>query len=170
MRMMITWAGPEALPGMVGLDHVGLAVPDLEAAVTLHTEGFGLRVEHRETNADQGVVEVMLTASFRGRTDDPAAAGRPPGRVLPGASVSQPARPRSAPPGVRSQRCANRIQRFLRRGLRLLYDAPRAGTRGSLINFVHPKDTGGVLIELVSTPPTTGARVERGLRSGMGAI
>ena len=51
---------------MAGLDHVGLAVTDLEAAVTLHTEGFGLRVEHRETNADQGVVEVMLTASSPG--------------------------------------------------------------------------------------------------------
>ncbi len=60
---MTTWAGPEALPGVVGLDHIGLAVPDLEAAVALHTEVLGLRVEHRETNRDQGVVEVMLAAS-----------------------------------------------------------------------------------------------------------
>ena len=40
---------------------------------------------------------------------------------------------------------------YRRRGLRLLYDAPKPGTRGSRINFVHPKDTGGVLLELVET-------------------
>jgi methylmalonyl-CoA/ethylmalonyl-CoA epimerase len=39
------------------------------------------------------------------------------------------------------------------RGLRLLYDAPRRGTAGSLVNFVHPKDAGGVLIELVEPAP-----------------
>ena len=149
MPMMTTWAGPEALPGMTGLDHIGLAVTDLEAAVTLHTEGFGLRVEHRETNADQGVVEVMLTAS---------AAGAPTTQLQLVAPLDE-----SSPvhrflsrrgPGlhhlayaVNDVRTASSV--LLRRGLRLLYDAPRAGTRGSLINFVHPKDTGGVLIELV---------------------
>jgi methylmalonyl-CoA/ethylmalonyl-CoA epimerase len=39
------------------------------------------------------------------------------------------------------------------RGLRLLYDAPRRGTAGSRINFVHPKDTGGILVELVEPAP-----------------
>src|SRR5215207_1437457 len=62
MPAMINWAGPEALPGVIGLDHVGIAVDDLDAAVTLHTEVLGLTVEHREANADQGVVEVMLLA------------------------------------------------------------------------------------------------------------
>ena len=147
MPMMITWAGPEALPGMAGLDHVGLAVADLEAAVTLHTEGFGLRVEHRETNADQGVVEVMLTAS---------SAGAPTTQLqLVAPDESSPVHrflsrrgPVSTTWRTQSTMCEPHPA-FSCGGLRLLYDAPRAGTRGSLINFVHPKDTGGVLIELV---------------------
>jgi methylmalonyl-CoA/ethylmalonyl-CoA epimerase len=48
---------------------------------------------------------------------------------------------------VSDVRSASSILR--RRGVRVLYDAPRAGTRGSQINFVHPEDTGGVLLELV---------------------
>ena len=146
---MTTWAGPEALPGVVGVDHIGLAVTDLEAAVRLHTEVLGLRVEHRETNPDQGVVEVMLAAS------DPGAPGTHLQLVAP-LDESSPVHRFLARRGpglhhvayaVRDVRIASGI--LLRQGFRLLYDAPRAGTRGSLINFVHPKDTGGVLIELV---------------------
>jgi methylmalonyl-CoA/ethylmalonyl-CoA epimerase len=150
---MINWAGPEALPGVIGLDHVGIAVDDLEAAVTLHTEVLGLIVEHRETNPDQGVVEVMLGA--------PAGAGYGPGTQLQLLAALDEHSPvhrfltRRGPGlhhlayAVGDVRAASDI--LLRRGLRLLYDAPRAGTRGSLINFVHPSDAGGVLIELVET-------------------
>jgi methylmalonyl-CoA/ethylmalonyl-CoA epimerase len=149
MRTMIIWAGSEELPGVVGLDHVGLAVTDLDAAVTLHTEVLGLRVEHRETNADQGVHEVMLTASSAGGPTTqlqlvaPLDESSPVHRFLtrrgPGLHHLAYA--------VNDVRTASSV--LLRRGFRLLYDAPRAGTRGSLINFVHPEDTGGVLIELV---------------------
>jgi len=138
---------------LLDLDHVGLAVADLEAAVAFHTEILGWRLDHREDNADQGVSEVMLI---------------PPG-AAPGAAQVQllvPLTPDSAiarflqrsGPGV--QHIAYRVHDIERaaeilrdRGLRLLYDRPRNGTRGSLINFVHPRDTGGILIELVQPAP-----------------
>jgi len=151
---MTTWAGPEALPGVVGLDHIGVAVADLDAAVTLHTEVLGLVERHRETNADQGVVEVMLSPAADGpgtqiqlvaALDEHSAVHRFLARRGPGLHHLAYA--------VNDVNTASEV--LLRRGFRLLYDAPRAGTRGSLINFVHPKDTGGVLIELVEPAAQT---------------
>ncbi len=151
---MTSWAGPEALPGVIGLDHIGLAVADLDAAVTLHTTVFGLVARHQETNADQGVVEIMLS---------PVAEG--PGTQLQLVAALNEQSPvhrflaRRGPGlhhlayAVNDVDTASKV--LLRRGIRLLYDAPRAGTRGSLINFVHPKDTGGVLIELVESAAQT---------------
>ncbi|HZA05187.1 MAG TPA: methylmalonyl-CoA epimerase [Propionibacteriaceae bacterium] len=145
---MSSWAGPEALPGVIGLDHIGLAVADLDAAVRLHTEVLGLVVRHRETNAEQGVEEVMLSPVTVGpgtqvqllaALDEHSPLHRFLARRGPGLHHLAYA--------VRDVRIASDV--LLPQGFRLLYDAPRAGTRGSLINFVHPKDTGGVLIELV---------------------
>lgn len=151
---MTSWAGPEALPGVVGLDHIGIAVADLDAAVALHTEVLGLVERHRETNADQGVVEVMLSPAAGGQgtqvqlvaaLDEHSPVHRFLARRGPGLHHLAYA--------VNDVDTASEV--LLRRGLRLLYDAPRAGTRGSLINFVHPKDTGGVLIELVEPAAQT---------------
>lgn len=136
------------LPGLIAIDHVGIAVGDLEEAIAFHTEVLGLRLVHREENADQGVAEAML-----------APAGGDGGAQV---QLLAPLRPDSAiarflersGPGL--QQLAYRVSDIdhaasvLRgRGLRLLYDAARTGTGGSRINFVHPKDAGGVLIELV---------------------
>src|SRR3712207_1357601 len=63
---MTSCAGLNALLGVISLDHIGLAVADLDAAVALHTEVLGLVVRHRETNPDQGVVEVMLSPAAAG--------------------------------------------------------------------------------------------------------
>ena len=139
------------VPGVVAIDHVGIAVPDLDAAIRFHTEVLGLVLVHREVNERQGVAEAML-----------AVAGRPAG----GAEVQllAPLHEGSAiarflersGPGL--QQLAYRVvdveaacAELRSRGLRLLYDRPEAGTRGSRINFVHPKDAGGVLVELVET-------------------
>jgi methylmalonyl-CoA/ethylmalonyl-CoA epimerase len=136
------------LVGLLRIDHVGVAVPDLDEAVTFYAETFGLRCVHQETNEEQGVREAMLAVG-----DDPDA---------PRLQLLAPARPDSAiakflgrnGPGlqqlaytVRDVRASSDALRA--RGLRLLYDNPRRGTGGSLINFVHPKDAGGVLVELV---------------------
>ena len=145
---MTDWADLETVPGVVGLDHVGLAVTDLDRAVDLHTRVLGLRVTHRETNAEQGVHEVMLVAPGAGAVTQlqllaPVDERSPVQRFLtrrgPGLHHLAYA--------VKDVRTASSV--LVRRGFRLLYDAPRAGTRGSLINFVHPQSAGGVLIELV---------------------
>ena len=138
------------LPGLLGLDHVGVAVTDLDAAVTFYGDLLGLRVVHREENLDQQVAEVMLTSGKGGLEGDQLQLLMP----LDEDSVLQRFLVRRGGGGlhhvayaVSDVRSAARVLR--QRGVRVLYDAPRAGTRGSQINFVHPKDTGGVLLELV---------------------
>jgi methylmalonyl-CoA/ethylmalonyl-CoA epimerase len=140
---------------ITAVDHVGIAVADLDAAIAWYADTLGLVAVHQETNEEQGVREAMLSA--------PGGAG--------GAAVQllAPLRPDSAigrfldrsGPGI--QQLAYRVEDIdatsavLRgKGLRLLYDAPRRGTAGSRINFVHPKDAGGVLVELVE--PAAGHR------------
>ena len=139
---------PLAAPGLVAIDHVGIAVPDLDAAIAFHTDVLGLVLLHREENAEQGVAEAMVA---------PAAEAQ--GTRL---QLLAPLNERSAiarflqrsGPGL--QQLAYRVDDIdhatsvLRgKGLRLLYDAARTGTEGARINFVHPSDTGGVLVELV---------------------
>ncbi|NYJ75385.1 methylmalonyl-CoA epimerase [Allobranchiibius huperziae] len=129
------------------VDHVGVAVPDLDAAIDFYQATFGMRLTHRETNDEQGVHEAMLRAGSEDGTQ---------------IQLLAPASPESAiarfldrsGPGV--QQVAYRVvdieavSATLRdRGMRLLYDEPRRGTAGSSVNFVHPKDAGGVLVELV---------------------
>ncbi len=137
------------VPGMIGLDHVGVAVPDLDAAVDFHTRVLGLRVTHREVNEDQQVEEAMLAG--------PGSGPRPVQVQLlapsdPGSTIARFIE-RSGP-GL--QQVAYRVADvdaaadWLREhGVRVLYDAARRGTAGSRVNFLHPKDCGGVLVELV---------------------
>ena len=135
---------PEHL--FVCIDHVGVAVPDLDEAIAFYADAFGMQLRHQETNEEQGVREAMIGV---GDTDQciqllaPVAQSSAIARFL-----------EKSGPGL--QQLAYRVtdvdqvSRVLReRGLRLLYDEPRRGTAGSRINFVHPKDAGGVLIELV---------------------
>lgn len=145
-----TPTGPGVLPAveLLRIDHVGVAVPDLDAAVTFYAETFGMRCVHQEINQEQGVREAMLAVG--------------PDDAGPRIQLLAPASPDSAiakfldrsGPGmqqlaytVRDVEAASAALRA--RGLRLLYDTPRRGTAGSRINFVHPKDAGGVLVELV---------------------
>jgi methylmalonyl-CoA/ethylmalonyl-CoA epimerase len=130
----------------VCIDHVGVAVPDLDEAIGFYADAFGLQVQHQETNEDQGVREAMLAVGDSGSCIQ---------LLAPIDESSTIARflERSGP-GL--QQLAYRVldieqvSAVLReRGLRLLYDEPRRGTAGSRINFVHPKDAGGVLVELV---------------------
>lgn len=133
----------------VCIDHVGLAVPDLDAAIRFHTETLGWRLLHRERNEEQGVEEAMLGTGAQ----QPQSAQLQLLAPLTEDSAIAKFLDRS---GAGIQQLAyrvtdvDRVSQLLRdRGLRLLYDAPRRGTADSRINFVHPKDTGGVLLELV---------------------
>ena len=139
------------VPGhlFVAIDHVGIAVPDLDAAIAFYEETFGMRLAHRETNEDQGVREAMMAV---GDPDDPHSHIQLLAPIDEGSTIAK-FLDRSGP-GL--QQLAYRVtdvdavSAILReRGMRLLYDEPRRGTAGSRINFVHPKDAGGVLVELV---------------------
>lgn len=132
--------------GLLRIDHVGIAVADLDAAIEFHERVFGMRCVHRETNAEQGVAEAMLAVGPEGGTLQ---------LLAPLTSESTIARflDRNGP-GVQQvaytvRDVAAAAAALRERGLRLLYDEPRRGTGGSKINFVHPKDAGGVLVELV---------------------
>ena len=141
---------PEHL--FVAIDHVGVAVPDLDEAIAFYRDTFGMETVHEETNEDQGVREAMVAV---GGSDSCIQLLAP----LDETSAIAKFLDRHGP-GI--QQLAYRVtdldavSAVLRdRGLRLLYDAPRRGTSDSRINFVHPKDTGGVLIELVERARTT---------------
>ena len=138
-----------ALPGLLGLDHVGVAVADLETAISFYRDMLGLRVVHREDNLDQQVAEVMLAGGETGLASSQLQLLMP---LTEESAVQRFLMRRGSglhhvAYAVSDVRSASRILRQC--GVRVLYDAPRAGTRGSQINFVHPKDTGGVLLELV---------------------
>jgi methylmalonyl-CoA/ethylmalonyl-CoA epimerase len=128
------------------IDHVGIAVPDLDAATALYRDSFGMTVVHEETNEEQGVREAMVAVGDSGACIQLLA-------PLNDESTIAKFLDRSGP-GL--QQLAYRVtdveqvSAVLReRGLRLLYDEPRRGTANSRINFIHPKDAGGVLVELV---------------------
>lgn len=134
--------------GLRRIDHVGIAVPDLDAAIEFYQRTFGMRCVHTETNTEQGVREAMLTVG-------PTSEGGCVQLLAPLTPESTIARflDRSGP-GV--QQVAYTVADLdvacaaLRaRGVRLLYETPRRGTADSRINFVHPRDAGGVLVELV---------------------
>jgi methylmalonyl-CoA/ethylmalonyl-CoA epimerase len=144
----MTASAPLDLPEhlFVCIDHVGVAVPDLDEAKRLYTDTFGMTVVHEETNEEQHVREAMVAVGDSGSCLQLLA-------PLDEQSTIAKFLDRSGP-GL--QQLAYRVTdveqvcAVLRsRGVRLLYDAPRRGTAGSRINFVHPKDAGGVLVELV---------------------
>ncbi|MDQ3403721.1 MAG: methylmalonyl-CoA epimerase [Actinomycetota bacterium] len=143
-----------ALTGFVtAIDHVGVAVPDLDAAIAFYRDHFGMESVHEETNEDQGVREAMLRApgddsgaalQLLAPLDENSTIAKFIGRNGPG--LQQLA---FRVTDVEAAAAALRAQ-----GLRVLYDTPRRGTYNSRVNFVHPKDAGGVLVELVEPAPS----------------
>ena len=130
------------------IDHVGIAVPDLDEAIALYGNAFGVTVAHRETNEEQGVEEAMLSVGDSGSSIQllaPLSDDSPIGKFI----------ARSGP-GI--QQIAYGVDdvdeagaRLRAAGVRVLYDVPKRGTANSRVNFVHPKDMGGVLVELVES-------------------
>ena len=133
---------------LLRIDHVGVAVPDLDAALTFYAETFGLHAVHQETNVEQGVREAMLAVGPDGsgaRLQLLAPAG-PDSAIAKFLDRNGPGLQQLAYTVLDVEATSAALRA---RGLRLLYDTARRGTAGSLINFVHPKDAGGVLVELV---------------------
>lgn len=134
---------------VTAIDHVGIAVPDLDVAIAWYTDHLGMVATHEEVNEGQGVREAML--SFPGAPDGASAL-----QLLAPLDENSTIAKFIGRNGPGLQQLAYRVTdieeisaELRSRGVRLLYDAPRRGTADSRINFIHPKDAGGVLIELV---------------------
>lgn len=131
---------------LTAIDHVGIAVPDLDDALEFYARVFGLHSAHEEVNEAQGVREAMLSVGDSGSSIQLLAPLTPESTIAKFLDRN----------GQGIQQLAYRVtdidavSQILRdRGVRLLYDEPRRGTSDSRINFVHPKDARGVLVELV---------------------
>ena len=134
---------------VTAIDHVGIAVPDLDAAIKWYHDHLGMIVLHEEVNEEQGIREAML--SVRG-----APVGSAQIQLMAPLDETSTIAKFLDKRGPGLQQLAYRVsdidaltERLREQGVRLLYDAPRRGTANSRINFIHPKDAGGVLIELV---------------------
>ena len=126
------------------IDHVAIAVEDLDAAIEYYRRSFGAEVAHREIVESDGVEEALIAVAESyiqlvspTRPDSPVAAflerrGEGLHHV-----------------GYRVDDCAAALQAVREAGGRLIDEAPRPGSRGTTVAFVHPKGSLGTLIELV---------------------
>jgi methylmalonyl-CoA/ethylmalonyl-CoA epimerase len=126
------------------IDHIGVAVEQIEPALELYRDSFQLRVAHREVVEQQGV-EAMLLDIGDGHVEllAPLAADTPVGRFL-----------AKQGPGLHHVAyqvadIAQTLQALRQAGLELIDERPRVGIRGSLVAFMHPRATAGVLTEIV---------------------
>jgi methylmalonyl-CoA/ethylmalonyl-CoA epimerase len=139
-------------PLLTRIDHVGIACRDLERSVAFYEATFGLVVVSREENPDQGVREAMLmVADAPAGTSyvqllEPLGPDTPVGRFL----ARQGEGIHHVGYGVTDIAAA--LESIGATGVRLLDARPRHGSMGASIAFLHPKDVGGVLTELVQSP------------------
>ncbi|CAM3761997.1 methylmalonyl-CoA epimerase [Nocardiopsis rhodophaea] len=139
------------MPAFTRIDHIGIACHDLEATARFYRDTFGFEVTHTETNEEQGVREAMLRING---TDDGGASYL---QLLEPIREDSPVAKFLAKSGegvhhiaFGTADVAGDAAAVGERGVRVLGD-PRTGSMGSLITFLHPKDCGGVLTELVQS-------------------
>lgn len=126
------------------IDHVAIAVHDLEAAIAWYGETFGATVEHREVVDSDGVEEALLkVADSYVQLLTPTRPDSPVAKYLEkkGEGLHHI--------GYRVDDCAAALQAVKDQGGRVIDEAPRPGSRGTTVAFVHPKASFGTLIELV---------------------
>lgn len=133
---------------MVCLDHVGIAVPDLDAAVEFYRSTFGWVNHHQEINEEQGVVEAMVGPKNLSDTDGMIQLLAPLNEESTIAKFIEKKGPGLQQMCLRTSKLDELSTHLKAQGVRLLYPEPKLGTGGARINFVHPKDAGGVLLEL----------------------
>ena len=140
-------------PFVVAIDHVGVAVPDLDEAIAFYRDTLGLELTHDEVNEAQGTHEAMMRAPGDDGTGTAVQLLAP---LSPDSTIGKFIDRKG--PGLQqlAYRVANldaAMKTLQDKGIRVLYDSPAPGTANSRVNFVHPKDAGGVLIELVEPAP-----------------
>jgi methylmalonyl-CoA/ethylmalonyl-CoA epimerase len=126
------------------IDHIGVAVSDLEAAIAVHEQTYGMPLVHRETVSEQGVEAVLLDVGD-GHVEllSPLSEDTPVGKFL-----------AKRGPGLHHVAYAVEdieatLAALRRQGVRLIDESPRTGIRGSRVAFLHPAASGGVLTEIV---------------------
>jgi len=126
------------------VDHIGVAVEDLDAAIALHEQAYGMAVAHREVVEAQGVEAVLLDVGENHvELLRPLDGETPVGRFL---SKRGPGLHHVAYQVSDVQATLDTLRD---RGLRLIDETPRTGIRGSRVAFLHPESSGGVLTEIV---------------------
>jgi len=130
------------------IDHVAIAVRDLEAAIDFYERAFGATVDHREIVESDGVEEALLTVadSYIQLT----AATRPDSPIA--KSIDKRGEGLHHI-GYRVDDCAEALAAMVAAGATAIDAAPRPGSRGTTVAFVHPKGSFGTLIELVQENP-----------------
>jgi methylmalonyl-CoA epimerase len=135
-------AGPTSQ--LTEIDHVAIAVSDLDAAIAYYEQTFGCTVAHREVVETDGVEEALLAvADSYVQLLTPTRADSPVAKYLAnkGEGLHHI--------GYRVDDCAAALERVKAEGHRVIDDAPRPGSRGTTVAFIHPKTAFGTLIELV---------------------
>ena len=128
------------------IDHVGVAVNDLDTAITFYRDTYGMSLLHEEVNEEQGVREAMMGVGESGSCIQLLAPISPESTIAKFLDRSGPGIQQMAYRVVDLDAVSATLRE---RGVRLLFDAPRRGTANSRMNFIHPKDAGGILVELV---------------------
>jgi methylmalonyl-CoA epimerase len=129
---------------LVEIDHVAIAVRDLEAAIAYYRDTFGVEVEHREVVESDGVEEALLkVAESYIQLLTPTRPDSPVAKSLEtrGEGLHHI--------GYRVADCAAALEQVKAQGHRVIDEVPRPGSRGTTVAFVHPKTAFGTLIELV---------------------
>ena len=129
------------------IDHIGVAVDDLEEAIRLYEERLGMPLQHRETVEEQGVEAVLL-----GVGDSHVELLRPLGSDTAVGKFLARSGPGLHHVAYGTEDIDSALAAVRGAGLALIDEQPRIGIRGSRVAFLHPKSTGGVLTELVEAP------------------
>ena len=131
-------------PLLIEIDHVAIAVRDLEAAIAYYAETFGATVDHRERIESDGVEEALLKVA-----DSYIQLLTPTSETSPVAKYLEKKGEGIHHVGYRVDDCAVALQSVKDHGGQTIDQAPRPGSRGTTVAFVHPKGAFGTLIELV---------------------
>ncbi len=126
------------------IDHVAIAVHDIEAAISYYQRAFGATVDHREVVESDGVEEALLkVAESYIQLLTPTRPDSPVAKALEkrGEGLHHI--------GYRVANCADALAQMIAAGATPLDKAPRPGSRGTTVAFIHPKGSFGTLIELV---------------------
>jgi methylmalonyl-CoA/ethylmalonyl-CoA epimerase len=126
------------------IDHIGVAVEDLDEAIALYGERLGMPLQHRETVEEQGVEAVLL-----GVGESHVELLRPLGPDTAVGKFLERSGPGLHHVAYGTDDIDSALDAVRGAGLRLIDEQPRTGIRGSRVAFLHPKSTGGVLTELV---------------------